>query len=374
MINNERLLSTFLDYVRIDSESRHEKAMAQRLIADLTAVGCEIYVDDTMDKTGSDTGNVYATLPGTAPGEPIILCAHMDTVVPGVGVEPVVEGGIVRSKGDTVLGSDDKSGVAAIVEAMRTLVERNIPHPTVQAVFTVCEEIGLLGSRSLDYGKLVGKQAIALDTTAPGEIVISGPGQYKLKATVVGRKAHAGVAPEQGISAIQVLAEAIANMKLLRIDEETTANIGAIHADYPTNIVPERATLTAECRSRDAAKLESQAEHMEACLREACAKYGAVLALERTKMYDAYSHNRDDLFIRQVAEAMSAAGLNPALKPGGGGSDANNMCKNGIQTVVVGTGMDKVHTTDEQIAVADLESTARMVLELIKAKSEAKRS
>lgn len=367
MIDKERLLNTFLDYVRIDSESRHEKNMAQRVISDLEAIGCEIYVDETENKTGSDTGNIYATLPGNAPGEPMILCAHLDTVVPGVGVEPVLEDGIIRSKGDTVLGGDDKSGVAAIVEAMRTLVEHDLPHPTVQAVLTVCEEIGLYGSKHLEYDKLAGRQAIALDTGTPGVIVTSGPGQYKIEATVVGRKAHAGVAPEQGISAIQVLCQAVSNMKLLRIDEETTANIGSIHADYPTNIVAERATLKAECRSRDAAKLEKQAEHMEACLREACAKYGATLEIERTKAYDAFKHSEDAPVICRVAAAMTAAGLVPVLKPSGGGSDANNMCQNGICAVVVGTGMDKVHTTAEQIAVADLESTTRMVLELIKA-------
>lgn len=367
MINKERLLNTFLDYVRIDSESRDEKAMAQRVIADLKAIGCEIYVDDTVDKTGSNTGNVYATLSGTAPGEPIILCAHMDTVVPGVGVEPVVEDGIIRSKGDTVLGSDDKSGVAAVVEAMRTVVERNIPHPTVQAVFTVCEEIGLYGSKYMDYSRLTAKKAAVLDAGTPGSIVTSGPGQYKFDVAVVGRKAHAGVAPEQGISAIQVLAEAIANMKQLRIDEETTANIGSVHADYPTNIVAERATMTAECRSRDAAKLEAQAEHMEACLRAACDKYGATLELERTKAYDSYCHNERDPFVQEMAAAMRRAGVNPLLRPGGGGSDVNNMCQHGITALMVGTGMDKVHTTAEQIAVADLESTAQMVLELIKA-------
>lgn len=367
MINNERLLSTFLDYVRIDSESGHEKEFAQRIISDLKAVDCEVYVDDTMAKTGSDTGNVFATLPGTAPGEPILLCAHMDTVVPGVGVEPVVEDGVIRSKGDTVLGSDDKSGVAAIVEAMRTVVERNIPHPAIEVAFTVCEEIGLFGSKYMDYGRLTAKKAAVLDTGTPGTIVVSGPGQYKIEATVIGRKAHAGVAPEEGISAIQVLAEAIANMKLLRIDPETTANIGAIHADYPTNIVAERATMTAECRSRDGAKLEEQAEHMEACLREACKKYGATLELKKSGVYDAYRHQEDDPFVLQMSRAMEAAGLTPALKPSGGGSDANNLCQNGITALVVGTGMGKVHTTAEQIAVADLESTARMVLELIKA-------
>ena len=366
MINKERLLNTFLDYVRIDSESRDEKAMAQRLMADLKEIGCDVYVDDTMDKTGSNTGNVYATLPATAEGEPILLCAHMDTVVPGVGVEPVVEDGVVRSKGDTVLGADDKSGVAAIMEGLRALVEQKLPHPTVEVVFTVCEEIGLYGSKYMDYSRLTAKKAAVLDAGEPGSIVTSGPGQYRLEAAVVGRKAHAGVAPEQGISAIQVLAEAVANMKLLRIDEETTANIGSIHAEYPTNIVAERAAMTAECRSRDAEKLEAQAKHMEDCLRAACDKHGATLELERTKAYDSYCHNEKDPFVQEMAEAMRRAGVNPLLRPGGGGSDVNNMCRNGITALMVGTGMAKVHTIEEQIAVADLESTARMVLELIK--------
>lgn len=367
MINNERLLNTFLDYVSVASESRKEKQFAQRVIADLQVIGCEIYVDDTMDKTGSDTGNVYATLPGTAPGEPIVLCAHLDTVVPGVGIKPVVEDGVVRSSGDTVLGADDKSGVTAIVEAMRTVVEQNIPHPAIQAVFTVCEEIGLYGSGHMDYDRVIGKRAAVLDSGGQGDIVVGGPGQYKFHATVIGRSAHAGAAPETGISAIQVLCEAVANMKLLRIDPETTANIGAIHAEYPTNIVAERATLQAECRSRDEEKLERQAEHMEQCLRDACQMYGAKLELERTRTYDPYNHREDDPFIGQMKRAMERAGMTPKLTMTGGGSDVNNMCKHGITALMVSAGMAKVHTVHEQIAVADLERTTRMVLELIRA-------
>lgn len=366
MINNERLLNTFLAYVRIDSESRNEKAMAERICADLKAIGCDIYVDDTMVQTGSNTGNVYATLPGTAEGEPILLCAHMDTVVPGNGVEPVVEDGVVRSKGNTVLGSDDKSGVVAIVEAMRTVVEQKIPHPTIQAVFTVCEEIGLLGSRYLQYDKLVGRWAAVLDSGTPGVITSAGPGQYKIEATVIGRKAHAGLTPETGVSAIQVLCQAIAGMKQLRIDPETTANIGSIHSEYPTNIVAERATMLAECRSRRNDKLEAQAEHMEECLRRACEQHGAVLELERTKVYGAYSHAENHPFVQKMSRAVSSVGLTPRLEPSGGGSDGNNLCAHGITALVVGTGMSKVHTTDEQITVRDLESTSRMALELIK--------
>ena len=365
MINNERLLSTFLDYVRIDSESTHEGAMAARVAGDLKAIGCQVSFDNSQDKTGSDTGNLYAVLPGTTDGEAILFSAHMDTVVPGVGVKPVIEGGVIRSSGDTVLGGDDKSGVAAVVEALRTITEKNLPHPTVEVVFTVCEEVGLRGSKHMDYSKVTAKKAAVLDSGGDaGKIITAAPGQYKLNAAVIGRRAHAGVAPEEGISAIQVLAEAISNMKLLRIDEETTANIGAISASYATNIVPERAELVGECRSRRDDKLEAQGKHMMDCLQAACDKFGATLEGGLTKAYSAYSFGPEDPFVQEVSAACKKAGLEPCLAASGGGSDANNMNLNGIKALVLGTGMAKVHTTNEEITVKNLEDTAALVLAL----------
>ena len=365
MINNERLLSTFLDYVRIDSESTHEGAMAARVAGDLKAIGCQVSFDNSQDKTGSDTGNLYAVLPGTTDGEAILFSAHMDTVVPGVGVEPVIEDGVIRSKGDTVLGGDDKSGVAAVVEALRTITEKNLPHPTVEMVFTVCEEVGLRGSKHMDYSKVTAKKAAVLDSGGDaGKIITAAPGQYKLNAAVIGRRAHAGVAPEEGISAIQVLAEAISNLRLLRLDEETTANIGAISASYATNIVPERAELVGECRSRRDDKLEAQGKHMMDCLQAACDKFGATLEGGLTKAYSAYSFGPEDPFVQEVSAACKKAGVEPCLAASGGGSDANNMNLNGIKALVLGTGMAKVHTTNEEITVKNLEDTAALVLAL----------
>ena len=365
MINKERLLSTFLEYVQIDSESTHEKAMAQRVAADLEAIGCAVSFDNSMEHTGSDTGNLYATLPGNAEGEAIILSAHMDTVTPGVGVVPVIENGIIRSQGDTVLGGDDKSGIAAAVEALRTITEHNLPHPTIQCVFTVCEEIGLLGSVHLDYARLQAGQAVVLDSSGrAGKIITAAPGQYKLDAEIVGRRAHAGVAPEEGISAIQVLGEAISHMKLLRIDAETTANIGSVSSNYATNIVPERARIIAEARSRSDEKLEAQAQHMLACLEDACKKYGAKLEGGLKRSYSAYSFADTDPFIQRVVAACGKAGLKAELAASGGGSDANNFNRSGIKAVVLGTGMTKVHTTQEELAVSDLEDTAALVLAL----------
>ena len=366
MINKERLLNTFLEYIQIDSESYPEGAFAARVAADMQAIGCQVYQDSTQDKSGSEAGNLYCTLPGNTEGKAMIFSAHMDTVVPGKGIEPVIENGIIRSKGDTVLGGDDKSGIAAIVEALRTVVEQGLPHPTVQAVFTVCEEIGLKGSAHMDYSLLAGGRAVVLDSSGDaGKIIVSAPGQYKLSAEVVGRRAHAGVAPEEGISAIQVLSEAIANMKLLRVDEETTANIGVVRCEYATNIVPERAVVVGEARSRSDAKLEAQGQHMMDYLTAACRKFGASLEGGLTRSYNAYSFSADDPFVRQVIDACGKAGITHTLAASGGGSDANNFNANGVKSLVLGTGMAKVHTTQEEISIRNLEDTAALTLALI---------
>ena len=365
MINKERLLHTFLDYVRISGESRHEGAFAARLKADLEALGLEVYEDHSQAVTGSEAGNLYATLPGNAPGEPLILCAHMDTVPPGNGVEPIVEDGIIRSSGDTVLGGDDKGGVAGIMEAVQVILERDLPHPDIQIVFTVCEEIGLLGAKGLEYDRLIAKRAVIFDSVDDvGKIVNRGPGHCHLRATVIGRSAHAGMAPEEGVSAVQVLCEAVSNMNLLRIDPETTANIGSIHADYPPNIVPERAELFAECRSLTMEKLQAQAESMMACLDAACEKYGARWEGGIEPCFTAFHIPEEDPFVQRVIDSCHEIGVEPRMAKTGGGSDAHVFNLHGIQALILSTGMDKVHTVREQLTVKNLEDTARWALAL----------
>lgn len=365
MIHRERLLNTFLDYVRIDSESRREGAMAARVKQELEELGLEVFQDDTRDRTGSETGNLYTLLPGNRPGEPILLCAHLDTVPPGRGIDPVVENGMITSRGETVLGGDDKGGVAAIMEALRVILEEELPHPDVEVVFTVCEEIGLLGAKALDYDRIRSRRAVILDSVGrPGKIVNRGPGHCHIRAKVMGRSAHAGMAPEEGISAIQVLCEGVANMELLRVDEDTTANVGSIHADYPPNIVPAQAELFAECRSLYTEKLEAQAARMLACLERACEKHGARLEGHIEPCFTAFHIPRGDPFLEQVVGACERLGLEWRLAKTGGGSDAHVMNLHGIRALILGTGMSKVHTVREELAVGDLEDTARWALEL----------
>lgn len=366
MINRPRLLETFFEYVRIDSETGNEKAMADRVAADLSATGCEVVTDRAGETAGSNGYNVYATLYGDAGAEPLIMSAHLDTVVPGVGVDPYVEDGVIRSRGETILGGDDKSGVAAIVEALRSAAEQKLPHRTVEAVFTICEEGGLRGAQQLCYERFRSKNAVVFDSGGDvGRIVTSAPGQIKIDAEVVGRAAHAGVSPEEGISAIVVAAHAVAAMKLLRVDPETTANIGTFLADGPTNIVTERVKLCAEARSRNLQKLEAQAAHMVSCLEQACKRFGAKLHCQTQTSYLGYQVPKEHRLVCEVVRALEAMGLSAEMASSGGGSDANVMAQHGITAVVLGTGMDRAHTIEEQITVRNLENTARLALGLM---------
>lgn len=366
MIDGKRLLDTFLEYVRIDSETLNEREMADRLTADFRSVGCQVWRDDAGAAIGSNGYNVYARLTGDSADEPMLFSAHMDTVKPGNGIEPIVRDGVVYSAGDTILASDDKSGVAGIVEALRTITERQLPHRTIEVMISIAEEGGLNGAKHGNYSTLTAKKAVVLDSSGDvGEIITVAPGQIKIEATVTGKAAHAGIAPETGVSAIQAASAAIAEMKLLRIDEETTANIGTFSSEYATNIVPDRAVVKGEARSRSVEKLKAQGEHMRNCLQEACDRYGATLECVVETAYLSFAYADDDPFVREVREACARIGVEATTKATGGGSDANIMNHNGIRALVLATGMDKVHTTDERITIHNLEDVSRLCLALM---------
>ncbi len=366
MINRKRLLETFLGYVRIDSESGREMAMAQTAAADLAAAGCSTAIDDAGDKTGGNGGNVIAVFEGTNSTAPIILSAHLDTVKPGNGVAPVINDGVITSDGTTVLGGDDKSGVASIVEAIRSAQENGVPHRMVEVLFTIGEEAGMKGSKNLDYSSLKAKQAVVFDSSGNvGKIITAAPGQSKIRAEITGKAAHAGIAPETGISAIITAAKAISSMKLLRIDEDTTANIGTLSAIGATNIVSEHIKFEAEARSRSYEKLMAQTDHMVECLRRACGESGAVLECSVDTSYIGYSLSADCAAASQCIKACESIGVPVVIGASGGGSDANVMNANGIEAVVAATGMDKVHTTNERITIENLEKSAELAYALI---------
>lgn len=257
-VNHERLKALFLELVRIDSLSRHEQAVALRLQREVELAGAVCRFDNAGERVRGNTGNLIAKIPGNAAGAPpFLLAAHMDTVAPGEGVKPIVEGDIVRTDGSTVLGGDDKSGCAVICEVLHRVRESGMPHGPIEAVFTICEEIGLQGARNLDLALISAKEGLVYDSDAPGYLVVRAPSAVSISFTVKGLEAHAGVAPERGLSAIKIAAEAIAAMRLGRIDDETTANLGVINGGRAGNVVPSEVVIRGEARSRNAAKLQS---------------------------------------------------------------------------------------------------------------------
>jgi tripeptide aminopeptidase len=356
MINQDRLLNTFLDLVRIDNPSGEEAAIAAHVRGLLEALGLTVETDHLH--------NLLARVPGE--GEPLLLNAHMDSVAPCRGVRPIVADGFVRSSGDTVLGADDLAGVAAIIEGIRTTLERGGPHRAAEILFTVQEEIGLGGATAFDTRLLTAREGFTLDAGGDfGGITIGAPSQDSLHIVVSGRAAHAGVAPEQGINAIVVAAHAVSHMPLGRIDAETTANIGIIKGGEATNIVPPQVELWGEARSHDQDKLVGQVKAMVAALEDAAREFGASVRIEVTHKYDTYRLTEDLPIVQQAAQALRAMGVEPRYEISGGGSDVNVFAQRGLSMANLSVGYRAIHSTDEYIAVADLNRAAEIVARLL---------
>lgn len=365
-IDRDALLKRFLEYVQIDSETEHEGNFARFMVGELEKIGLQVEVDSAHEKLPTDGFNIYATLPGDSDLEPLLFCAHLDTVCPGKGIKPTVcDDGYVRSDGTTILGGDDKAGLCAILEAViqaKSLARR----PTVEVVLTVQEEGGLLGANVLDYSKITAKKGIVLDSSGgPEKITTSAPSENKIFATIHGKRAHAGIAPETGISAIQVAAVGVSKMNLLRVDQETTCNIGTFHSQSPTNIVSPQAELVLEVRSRNHQKLVSHTQHLVSCLEDACKEYGATLEYKIQTGYVGFSFDDENPWVKQVKEGISSLGLTPITLGSGGGSDANVLNQNGITTLNLGIGMEKVHTTEEQQNILQMNQGSEICYQLI---------
>src|SRR5579885_482383 len=383
-VNRDRIRNLLLELVRIDSLSRRERACARRLKREMEQLGGTCHFDNTAEKVKGEVGNLIAHFEGTVPGAaPLLICAHMDTVSPGEGVKPIGEGDIIRTDGTTVLGGDDKSGCAIICETLHQLRERQIPHGPIDAVFTVCEEIGLLGAKNLDLGMVRAREGLVYDSDAPGYLFIRAPGAKALRFTVRGLEAHAGMAPERGLSAIKIAAEAIAAMRLGRIDDETTANLGTIEGGRAGNVVPNEVTVRGEARSTDPRKLEAQVEHMIACFKDAVARaavavdgklINAQLEYKSVPSYKAMNVPEDAPIVRKVLEAARRLGREVRPHATGGGCDANILNQRGFVVANLGTGMRDIHTVREWLDVRDMAATAEVTLELIRLHAGASQS
>lgn len=371
MIAKDRLVEEFMELVRVNSETKHEQEISKVLKQKFEALGLQFSEDDAAAKTGHGAGNLFVILEATedsASAPTIFFTCHMDTVTPGVGIKPQIDAdGYIRSDGTTILGADDKAGIAAIFEAIRVLKEQSISHGRIQFVITVGEESGLLGARSLDASRLEAKFGYALDSNGSiGDIAVAAPTQAKVTIKMYGRSAHAGVNPEDGISAIQVAAKAIARMPLGRIDNETTANIGRFEGGGATNIVCDYVKLEAEARSIVQHKLDSQIAAMRKAVESAAEEFGARGELESQIIYPAYQYDDEDPVVQLAKKAITAIGRTPRTFHSGGGSDANIFNGLGVPTVNLAVGYEHIHTTKEQIKVEDLVKVTELVVEIIK--------
>ena len=366
-INQQRLLDEFLELVQIDSAPKAERQIADALIQKLEKLGFEVSEDDAGEKIGGTAGNLIAVLEGEKDAPALLFCAHMDRVEPGSNIKPQIKDGIITSDGTTILAADDVAGIVAILEAVRICREEKIPHGRLEILFTVAEEGGLFGAKNLDTTKLKAEAGFFLDAGGPvGTIVVQAPAQKGVKATIHGKAAHAGVAPEAGISAILVAAEAFTKMKLGRIDEETTANIGVIQGGVATNIIPDRVDFKGEARSLNNTKLDQQIEHMLEVINTTCSTYGVKADISVDHSYSAFGLSPDDYVVQLATQAAKVIGLEPRLESTGGGSDANIINGYGIPSVVLGMGYTDVHTTQEAIPIDQLVAAAKYVLSIIK--------
>lgn len=357
------VLDLFLELAAIPSPSGEEQAVADVVRAFLRDLGLAAEDDQA--------GNVLARLEPAGDGEGapwIFLCAHLDTVPPRGPIEPAVEDGVVRNAAGTILGADNKASVAVLLEAARILLAEGRPHGGVELLFTTREEVGLEGAKELDETRLRSRLGFVYDYSGRvGDVVVAAPSGRTLDVLFTGRPAHSGINPEEGRSAIVAAAKAIADLRLGRIDEETTANVGRIEGGSARNVVPERCSLAAEARSRDERKLADLVQEMVDCFAFAAAVAECEVETTIEDKYPGYRLSRDDPALVLAKKALERAGLEPREVEVGGGADANVFNAKGIPCVNMANGMTNVHTAEEEIAVADLETMVAVTLELVDA-------
>jgi len=364
-MNTARLTDRFIRYVSCGSESKDERRFCELIEAELTHLGFSVKRDcEAGEKSGSNGWNVYAYLPGQ--GEPILFSAHMDTVPPGVDIRPVVKDGVIRTSGDTVLGADDKSGIASVLEAVEMIKEQNLSHRPIEVLFSVCEELGLLGAKHADYSNIKSKQALVLDSSRHDSIVNEAPAKLDVCVEITGKAAHAATSPDKGISAIKAAAAAIANIPCGVVDEYTVINVANFLSPGKSNVVPEKASFDIDMRSFDNERLEMHVANVEAALKAACQPVGASYKIDVDRRTDILFVPPNSPIIERLQKVCADLRIAVKIEKTYGGSDATWLFHNGIEAVNFGTGMTDVHSTDEHISIADLETTTKIVLAMMR--------
>lgn len=369
LINKQRLLDTFLELAGINSPSFDERAIGAFLVQRLERAGCTVVVQE-YDRSFNLIGVKQGKNPDAAP---LLLSAHMDTIEPTEGIKITVDDEMVRSAGQTVLGSDDKSAIAQILEALDVIREQDLAHGDIEVVFTSAEEKGLFGAKNLDYRGIRSRQAIVMDSSGSvGKIIVGAPTHITYEMRITGRPAHAGIEPERGLSAIRVAGAIISAVPDGRIDPETTANIGIISGGTATNVVPKEVVLHGEIRSHHDGVLIRTRDLIFDTARKIAESWQSNLEIQEHEEYRKFSLSPEGPFMELLKAAFRRCGMEPALTLTGGGSDANVFNQHGILAVNISTGMQKVHSTDEFILKRDLYDGCHVLLQCITAMGDLK--
>jgi tripeptide aminopeptidase len=367
MVDEKQVVDTFCRYVEIDSETKNERRFADYMIREFESLGLAVTEDKAGEAIGCNAGNLFTLLEGNKEGaRSIAFSAHLDTVVPGIGIKPVVKDGCVYSDGTTILGADNKATVANIFEAVRYIKEKNIPHGRVEIILSVAEEIGLLGAIEFDMSQLESKICYVFDSgEETGSIIARAPSHWHLDIKVTGTPAHAGICPEEGINAINIASKAISRLEFGRLDKETTSNLGMFHAGERRNIVCDEAVVKMEVRSLSNKKLKAYVDNLIRTFENTAEEMGGKVEVSIDKLYETFHLTEESEVIKFAEKALRDTGYDIVLNTTGGGSDANIFNANGIETANISGGMKKIHTLEEHISVEDLVNTTELMIRLI---------
>jgi tripeptide aminopeptidase len=360
------VVDLFTELAALPSPPGEERAVADMVIRYLRDLGLTVDEDDAGSKVGSKIGNLYCRLEPTDGGSPIFLCAHLDTVPPTAAIEPVLEDGVIRNGAGTILGADNKSAVAAMLEGARRVLAENRPHGGIELLFTPKEEVGLLGAAAFDHERLQARLGYVYDQAAPiGEVILGAPYSRAMQVRFHGRAAHSGMYPEEGRSAIAAAARAVSDLRLGRVDEETTANVGMIQGGTAGNIIPEWCSIDAEARSHDEQKLERLVQEMVDAFSFAAGLEDCEVETKISKSYKGYRFKTEDPVVRIAHAALERSGYPPTYALSGGAADANVFNERGLACLNLANGMQDIHTSDERITVEDLEGMVEVTLALV---------
>ena len=365
-MNQKRIVDIFIDLISLDAISGREKPVADYIRHFLGELGATVIEDKAGKITGGNSGNLIVFIPGQGRHLSTAFMAHMDTVQSTAGIKPVIHEGIITSDGSTILGADNRAGIAIILFTIEKLKKNTVNHAPLELIFTIGEETGLFGSINLDLSRVKSKTVFILDSSAaPGSYISKAASSYEFEVELIGRSSHAAVNPENGVNAIKMAGDLIQRLQLGQIDDQTTVNLGRIEGGSANNVVPENVHITGEVRSLNRQSIDQHLDNIECSLQAVSRQYSGIYNLNKTEAFPGYQLNENSPAIQKLHDCFKLVGLTPQPLKYRGGSDANILNSRGLQAINLGIGANKPHSYQESIRIADMEIMSNLISHLI---------